>query len=268
MTNPPPSLKMIRRFDAAPERVFDAWTDPALVSRWLFTSPGSERHDAVLDVRVGGTWRITDVRGGKEYVANGEYLEIDRPRRLVFTFSMPQFSPNSDKITVELERAGSGCVMTFVQEGVDIADELRKLPSNVEGGSEQGWRAMFVGLAAAIDAKVETPDDGVSRTPKRMMVLYKVKPDRVTDNEAQIANVFAELERERLPGVEYAAFKLADGVSFLHVSTEHPGARSLLELASFQGFLGGFWDRCAEPAMPVGLTLLGAYSPTGHTHAD
>lgn len=74
-------LRMTRRFDAAPERVFDAWLDPQMASKWLFTSPESEKYEAQIDARIGGRYTITDRRGGKEYTGVGEYLEIDRPRR-------------------------------------------------------------------------------------------------------------------------------------------------------------------------------------------
>jgi uncharacterized protein YndB with AHSA1/START domain len=90
-------LKMTRRFDAAPERMFDAWTDPSLAHGWLFTTPESESHGAETDLRVGGAWKIVDRRGGADYTATGQYLEIDRPRRLVFTFGMPQFPPRSTR---------------------------------------------------------------------------------------------------------------------------------------------------------------------------
>ena len=54
-----PSLTITRRFDAAPERVFDAWLDPAVSSRWLFATPTSENHTAEHDARVGGQWTVT-----------------------------------------------------------------------------------------------------------------------------------------------------------------------------------------------------------------
>src|ERR1700722_6413121 len=64
-----------RRFNAAPERVFDAWLDPMRARRWLFTSPTSERNITELDVRVGGKWSITDRRDGVDYTGLGEYIE-------------------------------------------------------------------------------------------------------------------------------------------------------------------------------------------------
>ena len=76
-------LRLTRRFDASPERLFEAWTEPNRASRWLFTTPTSEAHSAELDVRVGGRWTITDSRDGVDYRALGEYLEVERPRRLL-----------------------------------------------------------------------------------------------------------------------------------------------------------------------------------------
>jgi len=152
MTNPDRILRMTRRFEAAPERVFDAWLDPATARRWLFTLPSDQEYRAELDARVGGRWTITARRGGMDYTAVGEYLEIDRPRRLVFTFAMPQFSPNSDRLTVEIAPDGAGCILTLTQEGVDIAAELGLLPAGVAGGTETGWIDMFDTLAATLNS--------------------------------------------------------------------------------------------------------------------
>ena len=134
-------LRMTRRFEAAPERVFDAWTSPALVGRWLFTTPIDEDYQAELDLRVGQPWTITACRGGIDYTASGEYLVIERPRRLVFTFAMPQFSPEADWITVELAPDGAGCLLTFTQQG---------LPPEYHAATEEGWSLMFEALAALL----------------------------------------------------------------------------------------------------------------------
>lgn len=53
----------------------------------------------------------------ESFTAAGEYLEIDCPSRLVFTFAMPQFSTESDRIIVKIESHQTGCVLTLTQEG-------------------------------------------------------------------------------------------------------------------------------------------------------
>ncbi len=142
MTETLETLRITRRFDAAPERVFDAWIDPGRAGRWLFTTPTSERHSTDLDVRVGGRWSITDRRDGVDYTALGEYLEIDRPRRLVFSFGMPQFSPLSCNVTVEFVADGDGCILTLSQDS---------LAPDALDPTKQGWSDMFDALAATLE---------------------------------------------------------------------------------------------------------------------
>src|SRR5665213_1385009 len=149
MTETLETLRITRRFDAAPERVFDAWIDPGRAGRWLFTTPASERHSTELDVRVGGKWSITDRRDGVDYTALGDYVEIDRPRRLVFSFAMPQFSPLSCTVTVEIVPDGDGCLMTLTQDG---------LPAASLKPTEEGWAAMFDALADQLKAGSQTRD--------------------------------------------------------------------------------------------------------------
>jgi uncharacterized protein YndB with AHSA1/START domain len=80
-------------------------------------------------------------RAGTDYTGVGEYLEIDRPHRLVFTFAMPQFAPDIDRITVEIAPDGGGCVLTLTQEG---------LPPDYKAATEAGWGKMFDALAATL----------------------------------------------------------------------------------------------------------------------
>jgi uncharacterized protein YndB with AHSA1/START domain len=138
------ALRLVRTFDASPERLFDAWTDPAVVAGWLFTTPASEAHHVALDLRVGGGWEIVDRRDGTDYRAIGAYLEIEPPRRLVFTFGMPQFSDAFSQVTVEIEADGAGARMTLIQA---------QLPPDAIPALEQGWREMFDQLAKVISAK-------------------------------------------------------------------------------------------------------------------
>ena len=96
---------------------------------------------------------------------------------------------------------------------------------------------------------------------KRMMVRYKVKPDRVAENERSIADVFEQLNREQPAGLRYASFMLDDDVSFMHiVEVDTPdGVNPLHTLSAFNAFTATVRDRCDEPPVSVELQAVGAY---------
>jgi hypothetical protein len=100
---------------------------------------------------------------------------------------------------------------------------------------------------------------------KRMMVRYKVKADRVAENEGYIANVFEQLKREQPPGLRYVSFKLDDGVSFMHIVELEAadGSNPLRELSAFKAFTANIQDRCDEPPVSVELQEVGSYNVFG-----
>ena len=100
---------------------------------------------------------------------------------------------------------------------------------------------------------------------KRLMVRYKVKADRATENERYITGVFEQLKREKPSGLRYAAFKLDDGVSFVHiVSVEAAdGSNPLNDLSAFKAFTAGIGERCEEAPVAVDLQAVGAYAVFG-----
>jgi uncharacterized protein YndB with AHSA1/START domain len=137
---PRTSVRVKRHFNASPERLFDAYVEPATARKWLFTTKTSKA-EYELDTRVGGSYTITRQSAGKQYVAIGKYLEIERPRRLVFTFGMPQFAADFDTIIVEITPDGDGSVMTLTQDG---------LRPGYEKSTLNGWGKMFDALAKAL----------------------------------------------------------------------------------------------------------------------
>jgi len=150
------TLTMKRNFDVAPERVFDAWLNPEMMRKWFFTLEGTNKV-AQNNPQVGGTWEIIDHRGGQDYRAIGEYLEIDPPKKLVFTFKMPEMSDLEDTITVELKELELGCEMTFTQL-IHVAQEENWTESDIEkalgdlrDGTENGWNYMFMGLKELLE---------------------------------------------------------------------------------------------------------------------
>ncbi|HWO23574.1 MAG TPA: hypothetical protein VNO30_32760 [Kofleriaceae bacterium] len=96
---------------------------------------------------------------------------------------------------------------------------------------------------------------------RRVMVKYKVKPDRAAENEHYIKEVFAQLERDRPAGLRYASFKLEDGLSFIHIASLEAadGSNPLLALAAFQDFTAQIKDRCDEPPVTTTLNEIGSY---------
>ncbi len=96
---------------------------------------------------------------------------------------------------------------------------------------------------------------------KRVMVRYKVKADRAAENENYITKVFEQLKSENPPGLQYASFKLDDGVSFVHIASidSADGSNPLGELSAFKAFTGQIKDRCEEPPVASNLNEVGSY---------
>jgi uncharacterized protein YndB with AHSA1/START domain len=137
MDQPNSPLTVRHAFASLPERVFDAWLDPAVASRWLFATPDGQNVRCDIDPRPGGAFVITDRRAGDDVEHQGAYLEIDRPRRLVFTFSVPKYSSTVTRVEVDLVKTATGCDVTLVHHGV--------LPEWASQ-TEQGWHDLLYRL--------------------------------------------------------------------------------------------------------------------------
>ncbi|MET3654527.1 SRPBCC domain-containing protein [Dyella japonica] len=137
MTTALRSLRITRHFDASPERVFDAWLDPATAGRWLFSAPNGEMVRVDIDARVGGRFCFSDRRDGEDVDHVGEYLEIDRPRRLVFTFAVPKYSAATTRVSIDIVPAGTGCDLTLLHEDV--------LPEWADA-TQEGWGGILANL--------------------------------------------------------------------------------------------------------------------------
>ena len=83
------TLVMVRTFEATPERLFAAWTDPAQFMEW-FGPHGMKNTHCRFDLRVGGTWELTAEGLGTTRAISGKYLAIDPPRLIVVFSSFRQ----------------------------------------------------------------------------------------------------------------------------------------------------------------------------------
>ncbi len=106
-------LRLERSFDSPRDLVFQAWTDPAHLSKCWGPALVEITH-CEMDVRVGGVYRtcMTDKDGGKHWT-RGEYLEIDPPSKLTFTWCWeidgdPENNTNVTQVAITLSEADGG----------------------------------------------------------------------------------------------------------------------------------------------------------------
>jgi uncharacterized protein YndB with AHSA1/START domain len=96
-------VRVTRTFDVPDERLYDAFLDPAQARRFLFATAAGEMVRADIDARVGGHFTLTDRRDGEDVEHSGEYVELERPRRIVFDFRVPKYSSQTTRMTIEIE---------------------------------------------------------------------------------------------------------------------------------------------------------------------
>lgn len=96
---------------------------------------------------------------------------------------------------------------------------------------------------------------------KTIMVRYKTKPEHAEANAALVRAVFEALRQQAPTGICYASYRLADGVSFVHVAT-HEEPNPLSALPAFQAFQAQIKERIEEPPVIVELFAVGSYGLT------
>jgi uncharacterized protein YndB with AHSA1/START domain len=132
------ALVVERVLAAGPDEVFDAWTTPSRMAAWMSPVGAAE---AEVDLRVGGSFRVVMVEARLEH--SGEYLEIDPPRRLVFTWISPFTGAEPSVVTVEMLPHDDGTRVVLTHE---------RLPEDVVDGHRDGWRTMVGRLARVLAA--------------------------------------------------------------------------------------------------------------------
>ena len=118
-------LEIRRTFAAPPERVFEAFRNPALLKEWA--APREHRNESVeVEFREGGRYR-REMRfpDGSLHVLSGTYLEIDPPRRLVYTFVWETLPLPPTRVQIELEPREGGTELRVLHSGFDDAEQAR-----------------------------------------------------------------------------------------------------------------------------------------------
>jgi uncharacterized protein YndB with AHSA1/START domain len=151
----PASVNVRRRIAASPDVLFAAWLDPASVAAWL--RPGGVSHTiARIDPVVGGSFQFDmhepvnesqprdcgTTASNNVYEHHGKYLEIDPPRRLVFTWASPATQGRDTLVTVEFTVMGGLTEVSITHE---------QLPENMLAAHTQGWTDGLELLAAHVE---------------------------------------------------------------------------------------------------------------------
>jgi uncharacterized protein YndB with AHSA1/START domain len=136
-------VRVSRRFTQSAERVFDAWLDVEKARLFMFATETGEMVKCEIDPRVGGKYVMTDRRPDGEVEHGGEFLEIVRPHRLVFTFGIPAESPDFDIVTIEIAPLESGCELT-------LTTEMKPAWAAYADRAREGWGKILDRLAAAV----------------------------------------------------------------------------------------------------------------------
>ena len=134
-------------FPAAPERVFRAWTVPDEIMKWFGPTPGS-LHSAAIDLRKGGAWQFLKSKDAEKSVGfEGEYLEIETGKRLLFTWmhvtahsSGMRDATSPSQVEVTFTAKGKGTEVRLVHSRVHN-DATRR-------GFSGGWNGAFTNLKA------------------------------------------------------------------------------------------------------------------------
>ena len=137
-----PLVRITREFDAPPEKVFRAHTDPDLVRQWL----GPRRHEMKIehfDCRTGGSYRYLHVSDGNEYGFHGSFHEVRPAELIVQTFTFEGFPDGVALERCVFEDLGNGRTRLTATSLVDSFEERDAfVASGMEDGVREGYERL------------------------------------------------------------------------------------------------------------------------------
>jgi len=134
-------LVVRRMIPVSREEVFAAWTDPESIRHWM--CPGDIlTAEAQLDPRVGGSYRIVMKDATREYDHTGEYLVVDPPSKLVFTWISKGTGLLPTLVTVELFDRGGRCEVVLTHERLPDIEAVKR--------HQGGWGQILDRLAGHV----------------------------------------------------------------------------------------------------------------------
>jgi uncharacterized protein YndB with AHSA1/START domain len=146
---PEPIVLVVRRTIQAPaERLFRAWTEPALLMKWW--GPATARcSGAELDLRVGGKYRLANTfPDGRVVFIVGAFERISPPRELVYTWRLEGVGDKDERVTVRFLGSGESTEVVVTHE--------RIATPKMRDGHALGWEGCLDGLARYVANELKT----------------------------------------------------------------------------------------------------------------
>ena len=135
-------VQIRRRVKAPAQEIFDLWTKPDLMVRWMSPFPGAVDCKASCDLRPGGAFSLVMSSAGANREVSGTYVHIERPHKLVFTWIGPLTNNVETLVTVELDPHGDETDLLLTHE---------RLPTSaIVEGHTKGWGNILDHLADAV----------------------------------------------------------------------------------------------------------------------
>lgn len=148
-------VRVVRRFRAPPALVYRAYTEPALMQRWLIGYPGWTMPVCEMDVRVGGAyrWRWRNEESGAEFGFHGVFREVEAAARIVHTQIYDPGDIGGDMgdeaiVTLELVRDGEGTLVTTTIDFGSKAARDAAMSTGMTDGMEANYGVLDRLLAA------------------------------------------------------------------------------------------------------------------------
>jgi uncharacterized protein YndB with AHSA1/START domain len=137
-----PTVQLRRRLKAPAKHVFELWTNPQWMARWMSPFPGAVDCQASADPRPGGAFRLVMTSAEASREVSGTYVQVDPPRKLVFTWIGPLTDNVNTLVTLELHAQGDETDLVLTHE---------RLPTTaIHAGHTRGWGNILDHLADAI----------------------------------------------------------------------------------------------------------------------
>ena len=140
------TLTVSKTINAPIEKVFDAWLDPEMLVQFILPMPGMPHPEVENNPQQGGSFSIIMHVGENKVPHTGEYLEVSRPNKLVFSWLSP-YSIEGSEVTINFNEVDSGTT------NVELT-HVRFLDEEARADHEGGWTNILQELDAILTVTV------------------------------------------------------------------------------------------------------------------